>query len=84
MQVPGLAVVAGDLRVHRVLDEQRIQPLNGFGAIFCRTGDENPPELGAQRPDGVKVGTSYPVTRVHEVGDEGLKPIKRGNTVAAF
>src|SRR5207244_2949509 len=48
VHVPGLAVVPGQLRVDRVLDEQRVEPRGGVLAVALRAGDEEGTELTAQ------------------------------------
>src|SRR5487761_390527 len=60
VQVPRLVGVPEDLRMDRVLDEQGIQPGNGFGAIPGRRCGENLPELDLQRAHRVKVGAGDP------------------------
>src|SRR6516165_450944 len=55
VHVPGLAVVPGQLRVDRVLDQQRVEPADGVLAVTLGTGDEERAELTAQPPQRVEV-----------------------------
>src|SRR6476660_1243926 len=84
VHVPGLVVVPGQLRVDRVLDEQRVEPGGGVLAVALRAGDEEGAELTAQAPQRVEVVAGHAGTQVLAVGDQGTQPVQVGEPVTVL
>jgi hypothetical protein len=55
VHVPGLAVVPGDVRLHRIGDQQRVQLVDGVGVAAAGTELEHPSQPLAGAPHGDQV-----------------------------
>src|SRR5689334_17458130 len=84
VHVPGLAVVAGQLRVDRVLDQQVVQPGGGVLAVAAGAGSEEITELGPKAPQRVEVVAGHAGTEVLTVGDQRAQPVQVGEPVTVL
>lgn len=83
VQVPGLAVVPGDLWMRRVPHEQGIQPVDGFGAIPGRACGEYLPELDPQPAHRVKIAAGCAAVRKLKIGQQRAESIE-AKDIAGF
>src|SRR5579859_2281068 len=82
VQVPGLAVVPGDLWMGRVPHEQAIQPVNRFGAIPGRACGEYLPQLGPKPAHRVKITTGGAAVCKLKIGQQRAESIE-ANDIAS-
>jgi nickel-type superoxide dismutase maturation protease len=84
VHVPWLAVVTGQLGVHRVLHEQFVQPGRRACAVALRAGFEECPELVPELPECLEVGARDAVVEVFPVGYERAQSVERRKQVATL
>src|SRR3954447_18518280 len=84
VHVPGLAVVAGQLRVNGVLDQQRVQPRGGVLAVAVAAGHEEGAELGPKSPQRVEVVAGHAGVEVLAVSDQRAQPVQVGEPVTVL
>src|SRR5690349_23526500 len=75
VHVPGLAVVAGQLRVDRVLNQQVVQPGGGVLAVAVGARSEKTTELGPKALQRVEVVAGHAGTEMLTVGDQRAQPV---------
>src|SRR5262249_61135520 len=71
MDVPVLAIVAGDLLVYGAPGEQRVEPVDDLDIIVLGRRGEDQPQLLAQQPEGLQVTDGNPAAQVRPVGNQG-------------
>ena len=70
--------------MHRVLDEQFVQPGRGLPAVLPRTGHEERPELVPELAERLEVRPRDAVAQVLAVGDECPQSVERAEHVATL
>jgi len=68
----------------RVLHQQGVEPVGRVGRVSRRAGDEERPELLAQRSQFLQVAPGDAVIKVLAVDDEGAQSVQRRELVAAL
>jgi len=84
MHVPWLVVVPGELRVDRMLHEQRVECGGGVFAVTLGTRDEEGAELSTKSPQGVEIIAGTADVEVLPVDDQSAQPVQAGEPVTVF
>src|SRR5690242_17233959 len=84
VHVPGLAVVAGQLRVDRVLDQQVVQAGGGVLAVAGGAGSEKTAELSPKTLQRVQVVAGHAGAEVLTIGDQRAQPVQVGEPVTVL
>ena len=75
MPVP--AVVPGELRMHRMVDEQGVEAVGGVGLVAARGRGEDGAQLRAQLAHGVEVAVRGPPPEVRPVREQGPQAFEK-------